>query len=530
MYCVLRYVIRVLLVGALATVLFWCPSCEGGFQLSVVTTKNGRISGLYDEATNVTQYRSIPYAQPPIGELRFREPQPVQPWRGIRNGTENPPACMQRHHPLSDRRPAKMSEDCLYLNIYVPGVDPENSDRNYPVLVWLHGGDFIYGYNSYIDFSLLSNRGQLIIVSIGYRLDIFGFLTSGDEKISGNAGLLDQRVALEWIQQNVEFFGGDPSRITLYGESTGATCVYYHIASAGAKGLFSRAIIGGGVFIEGVDTQSTFKKVILSAKCDADTTLVTNQTEEDMKAGHGNKGLQNDILTFDELQQLDPVRCLQSRSAQSLLEISMNLPYHSFVPVVDSHYVTLSLTKAFSFNTVQRSHFGVSCLIGVNSDGVPIRQTWNHNNRMTFLSRLDALGETRAHTKETVSIDASMLMNETEGGNGELTRLAIRSKYYSDRKPYSRSLRDAYNGKYVSFIQAISEAMSSPPGVPLFLYYFTLKSSFVKTGDGVAARQTDELPFIFGNVLKDEGLNATLAERKLSEDMIKIWSSFIADG
>ena len=525
---VLCYVIRALFIGSLGVILFEYPLCEGRFHLSVVNTWNGRISGLFDDETNVTQFRSVPYAQPPIGEMRFRPPQPILPWRGILNGTKNHPACMQRRHPMKNRRPEKVAEDCLYLHIYVPGIQPEDAVRSYPVLVWIHGGDFVYGYSSYIDFSLLSNRGQMIIISIGYRLDIFGFLSSGNERLSGNAGLLDQHLALEWIYENVEAFGGDKSRITLYGESTGATCVYYHIASPNARGLFSRAIIGGGVFIEGTDSQSTFKKVVKSMKCDAADFLVQNQTGESMSMTRFSDRFEKNIL-LDQVEPFDPIRCLQNHSAGSLLEVSKTLPLHSFVPVVDSRYVPLSLTEAFSPNPSHRRSFGVSCLIGVNSDGVPIRQTWNHNNREMFLSHLDCLGEPRAKSKETMFIHSD-LVNENGSSIGELARLAIRSKYYLDKKPYSRTLRDAYNSKYVSFIQAVTEVMSSSLSLPMFLYYFTLKASFVKTGDDVAASQTDELPFIFGTVLNGDNIDSTPAEKKLSEDMIKIWSSFIADG
>ncbi|XP_071003345.1 crystal protein-like [Oncorhynchus clarkii lewisi] len=214
----------------------------------IVLTNNGLIKGLTVEKSHI--FYGIPYADPPVATHRWKPPRPVTPWPGVHDATYPRDACMQGcSGPISDRCPQKVSENCLYLNIFVP-LDVNFSSpllTTLPVMVWIHGGDFIAGSASkpLYDGRFISNFTHTVVVSMAYRLGAFGFLVSGkDPKTSatGNYGILDQQVALLWVQQNIALFGGDPSKVTMFGESAGAQSVSLHLMVQSSKLLFKQAV------------------------------------------------------------------------------------------------------------------------------------------------------------------------------------------------------------------------------------------------------------------------------------------------
>lgn len=216
-----------------------------------VTIDTGTLKGTV--TNNTLSFKGIPYAAPPVGNLRWRAPQPVQPWPGVRPATEYGHDCIQL--PLPGDAAASggpMSEDCLVLNVWRPvAIEP---DQKLPVLVWIHGGGFLNGSSAapIYDGSAFAQQG-LVVVSFNYRLGRLGFfahpaLTAANEGSLGNYGLLDQLAALRWVQRNVAAFGGDPSQVTIMGESAGGISVMHHLTSPQSQGLFHRAIVlsGGG--------------------------------------------------------------------------------------------------------------------------------------------------------------------------------------------------------------------------------------------------------------------------------------------
>ncbi|XP_047113110.1 juvenile hormone esterase-like [Schistocerca piceifrons] len=209
----------------------------------LVTVDEGTLMGttktsLYN--TTYTAFLGIPYAEPPLGALRFTAPQPAAGWDGVRNATQYGSDCVQED--------GSGSEDCLHLNVYVPGVPEEGAKL--PVMFWVHGGGFVRGGGSDREYGpdFLVSYG-VILVTINYRLGAFGFLSTGDEVVPGNAGSKDQQLALTWVQRNIASFGGDPQLVTLFGESAGAICASFHLVSPLSAGLFSRIIIQSGNFI-----------------------------------------------------------------------------------------------------------------------------------------------------------------------------------------------------------------------------------------------------------------------------------------
>ncbi|GAB3149882.1 carboxylesterase family protein [Micromonospora sonneratiae] len=183
-------------------------------------------------------YQGIPYAAAPVGELRWRSPQPVEPWTGIRDATRPGNRCAQTAD--SWGLPASDSEDCLYLNVTAPrGASPRHPR---PVLVWLHGGSLTKGAGSDYDATRLATRGDIVVVTVNYRLGIFGFFGHPGLSNGGAFGVEDQQAALRWVRRNAAAFGGDPGNVTLAGESAGSHSVCAQLASPASAGLFHRAI------------------------------------------------------------------------------------------------------------------------------------------------------------------------------------------------------------------------------------------------------------------------------------------------
>ena len=218
---------------------------------------SGEIRGVTSSDLNVTMFRGIPYAQPPVGALRWRAPQPVVPWVGVRDCLE-PAAVPMRSQGRPDPRDwgyneIPVQEDCLYLNVWTPAKTP---DEKLPVMVWIYGGGYVAGdsYQPVFEGTRFASRG-VVFVSMNYRLDIFGMFAhpeiTAQHRADGctNFGLLDQAAALAWVQRNIAAFGGDPDNVTLFGHSAGAGSVTSQILSPKTEGLFHRAVVmsGGGI-------------------------------------------------------------------------------------------------------------------------------------------------------------------------------------------------------------------------------------------------------------------------------------------
>ena len=216
-----------------------------------VRTDKGLVSGSAGSTASVRVYKGIPYAAPPVGALRWRPPQPVAPWDGVRAATSFGNNCMQRSAngasfpPYGgDRSATTMSEDCLYLNVYTAAG---SASARQPVMVWIHGGAWTSGAGAIYQGEDLARKG-VVVVTLNYRLGVFGFLAHPEltgesaQHSSGNYAILDQIAALQWVKRNIAAFGGDPTRVTIFGESAGSWSVQNLVASPLAAGLFHRAI------------------------------------------------------------------------------------------------------------------------------------------------------------------------------------------------------------------------------------------------------------------------------------------------
>ncbi|KAM8909121.1 para-nitrobenzyl esterase isoform 2-T3 [Spinachia spinachia] len=223
----------------------WEPNGAPG---PVVVTKDGQIKGVTVDKAHI--FYGIPYADPPVGAYRWKPPRPASPWPGVYDASFPRASCMQAcSGPMTEECPRTVSEDCLYLNVFVP-LDVDFSCplvAPLPVMVWIHGGDFIAGSasKSLYDGRFISNTTKSVVVSLEYRLGAFGFLVSGKDAHSavGNYGILDQQAALLWVQRSIAVFGGDPSKVTIFGESAGAQSVSLHLIIQSSKPLFKQAVL-----------------------------------------------------------------------------------------------------------------------------------------------------------------------------------------------------------------------------------------------------------------------------------------------
>lgn len=254
--------IALLLVSAAAAS---CSSDSSNLTLggsgTTVTTRLGRAEGFLTE-DGVVAFLGLPFAEPPVGELRFRPPIPIDSWNGSIDATAFGPACPQ---PIEEGQTLYLdqSEDCLTLNVWTPSVD--HGSR--PVMVWIHGGGWIYEgtEDRLYDGGRLAARGDVVVVSMEYRLGAFGFTHIEGVEGSGSAGILDQKLALEWVREHIPLFGGDPDNVTIFGESAGGMSVSALMGMPSAQGLFDKAIIQSNVasFARRADYASRVTEVLV---------------------------------------------------------------------------------------------------------------------------------------------------------------------------------------------------------------------------------------------------------------------------
>lgn len=249
------------LAAAFASAAIILSSCAGSKAPAIVTVEGGQLQGVETEYPGVYVFKGVPFAAAPVGDLRWKAPQPVTPWEGVKVADTYGPGAYQAKHDSSNpwtsefyMNDPEFSEDCLYLNVWTKA--PGKTDKKLPVAMWIHGGAYTggWGYEIEFDGKEWANK-DVVLVTINYRLGIFGFLNhpflaaESEQGVSGNYGILDQIAALKWVYNNIEQFGGDPENITIFGQSAGAGSVKTLVSSPLTGNMIKKAIIqsGGGV-------------------------------------------------------------------------------------------------------------------------------------------------------------------------------------------------------------------------------------------------------------------------------------------
>lgn len=335
----------------------------------IISTRYGRLAGRETDEAYV--YMKVPYAQPPVGELRFRAPEKPEAWDGVRDATQFPPASAQfprksgsfyekEFSPDPAKRPV-LSEDSLYLNIWTP----KDAKAPCPVAVWIHGGAFAGGYPAEMQFDgdAYAKRG-VILVTVAYRLGIFGFFCheelSARDGHSGNYGLLDQIAALSWVRENIAAFGGDPENITLFGQSAGSMSVRALSSSPLTKGWFRRAILQSGT-----GYGSPMK-----------TTWDMRQMET-----LWSEALQKQALSFAQLMEMDTQQLLE---VQRAFGAHVMEKYHiplAIGPVVDGFVLPMSEDEAAD----QGLSHAISYMAGATKDDMGVNTKAPHGMENNML-------------------------------------------------------------------------------------------------------------------------------------------------
>ncbi|XP_051024802.1 acylcarnitine hydrolase-like [Acomys russatus] len=462
-------------------------------------THTGQVQGslLHVKDTNsaVQTFLGIPFAKPPVGPLRFAPPEAPEPWSGVRDGTSHPAVCLQNVmmnvEGLKEMNltlpPISMAEDCLYLNIYAPAHAHEGSSL--PVMVWIHGGALVVGMASMYDGSTLAAMEDVVVITIQYRLGVPGFFSTGDQHARGNWGFLDQVAALRWVQQNIAHFGGNPHRVTIFGESAGGISVSSHVVSPMSKGLFHRAIMQSGVaLLPGV----------ISSSAEEVYQTVANLS------GCGAK----DSETL--------VHCLRGKSEAEILAISK--AFMMIPAVVDGEFLPKhpkDLLASADFHLVPS-------IIGANNDeyGWIIPKVIGSAQTIKKITRENLLAFLKNTTAEMMLPPecSDMLMEEYMGDTEDPPALQMQ---------FTEMM-----GDFIIAIPVLQVAHFQRSHAPVYSYEFQHQSSFLKDfrPPHVKADHGDEVPFVFGSFFWGMKLNLTEEETLLSRRMMKYWANFARHG
>jgi para-nitrobenzyl esterase len=455
------------------------PADSPAVRGPIATAPAGRVEGRRDGTLHV--FKGIPYASPPVGEARWRAPASMPQWSGVKQAVEFGPACTQptpRDTSIysNDLRPT--SEDCLTLNIWAPA-----GAFRAPVFVWIHGGALLTGSSkeSMYDGARLAAHG-IVVVSINYRLGVLGFLAhpqlSAESPlgVSGNYGLLDQIEALRWIKRNVGAFGGDPSQVTIAGESAGGLSVMYLMASPDARGLFSKAIAQSAYMISTPELkQSRFGA---PAAEEAGTKLAAALHAADLGA----------------LRAMEPQALTDAAAAASFAPFG----------VIDGHVLPRQLVEVFDRG--EQAH--VPLLAGFNSGEI---------RSLVFL----------APPSPSSPSEYERVIRERYGDLAdEFLQLYPGNTL---RESILATTRDALYGWTSERLVAKQTAL----GLPAFLYLFDHGYPSADAA-GLKGFHASELPFVFGTMTQTPPhwpkVPDTLEEAALSAAMLDYWSSFVRSG
>ncbi|XP_061030461.1 liver carboxylesterase 1 isoform X1 [Eubalaena glacialis] len=481
----------------------------------VVDTAQGRVLGKYVSlegfAQPVAVFLGVPFAKPPLGSLRFAPPQPAEPWIFVKNTTSYPPMCSQ--DPVVGQRLSefftnrkeninlKFSEDCLYLNIYTP-ADLRKRSR-LPVMVWIHGGGLMLGGASTYDGLALSAHENVVVVTIQYRLGIWGFFSTGDEHSRGNWGHLDQLAALHWVQENIANFGGDPGSVTIFGESAGGESVSILVLSPLAKNLFHRAISESGVALTSIlvktDVKAAAKKIAVFAGCKSTTSAVL-------------------------------VHCLRQKTEDELLEITLKMkfftldlhgdPSESF-PFLPTVLDGVLLPKTPKEILAEKNFHPVPYIVGIN------KQECGWILPM-FMGYSFSEGKLDQKTATSLMWKSYPILSIPE----ELTAVAADT--------YLGGTDDPARKKDL-FLDLIADGVFGVPSVnvarhhrdaggPTYMYEFQYRPSFSSEmkPKTVIGDHGDELFSVFGAPFLKGG--ASEEETNLSKMVMKFWANFARNG
>jgi para-nitrobenzyl esterase len=438
-------------------------------------TDAGVVSGVREGG--LTVYKGVPFAAPPLGELRWREPGPVAPWRGVRPARDFAPACMQAGVSMPGEIPPKVSEDCLYLNVWTPARGPA---ERLPVLVWIYGGGFTNGSGAMPLYwgDQLARRG-VVVVTFNYRVGALGFLAHPELTLesphhaSGNYGLQDQVAALLWVRRNIQAFGGDPERVTIAGQSAGAASVSLLMASPLAKGLFRRAIGESGGVFEPLGLAPQYRLA---------------HAQDDGAA----LALSLGARTLAQLRALPPERLVGGKADDVA---------H---PVIDDYVLTAGPYEVFE----RHAQSLVPLLVGSNADEA--RSLATH------------LEDTRAASYDA---DTRRRWGPLPGALIDAYPHATDAEARAARLGFERDLRFAWDDWAWARLQAEG-------GAPVYYYHFAHAPPFPSGSiyAGWGPSHFSELWYVFDHLGQEPTWRWTASDRRVARLMAGYWTNFVKTG
>jgi para-nitrobenzyl esterase len=438
-----------------------------------VQIEQGTITGVFAKSNSkIRVYKGIPYAAPPVGRLRWHPPQPAESWAGVKAMDEYGDTCIRPSKRENERK--TMSEDCLNLNIWTPAKD---ENERLPVMLWIHGGGFTGGSGRLHSGVPLSERG-IVLVSINYRLGPLGFFAhpllsqKSESNISGNYGILDMIFALQWIQNNIAQFGGDPDNVTIFGESAGGTAVYILCSSELTKGLFHKAIAESPWVTDG-SISPLSSPAYTRESVEATGERITDSLFDDSE------------VTLEKLYQLDAAELVEKTKQ------GFRLP-----AAIDGYVLKENPASLFSKGLQQSRPF----LAGTNTDEGTMF-SWGAGKKTVDEYRADF---------ENKYIDFADDI------------LAIYSVVSKDqvKKAVIQSITDVWFAQPTRWmVRNMSEINKDA-----YLYHFAHQSMGWPAGGSSHAA---EMPFVFGTL---DSNKHTSSFKKLSKAMITYWTQFAKTG
>ncbi|CAH1395301.1 unnamed protein product [Nezara viridula] len=461
-------------------------------------TRKGSLQGTEESSRNGRKYyafRGVPYAQPPVGKLRLRNPQPHNGWKGILDATEVAPLCIQKYIFVPELRNTTLGqEDCLFLNIYTPSVDP---NKHLPVLVYIHGGGFRCGVPGPKESPTFFMDEDVILVTVHYRLGTLGFLSTEDRLIPGNFGLKDQAMALKWLSENINDYGGDPDSVIVFGESAGGASTHYLITSPLSRDLVKGAISQSGV-VDGVWALSYPGRA---------------------------KELAEGVAKIVGCSSSPLLECFQSVEAEKLIAAELDFlewdfdPAVIFQPVVEEENEGAFMTE--DPRKIKVSHPWITGF----SNGEGLLKTAalvNQDESVVddFVKNIDKL------------LPKIMFINPNSPGKGQFVTM-VKERYFrnlSERKQVVGQLESFY--KDLFFVYPMVQALQRHIG-PKYAYLLShrAENSLADRMGGVKlnspmASHADELLSLFDWSTIFPESKGRLEDKKVSELLVKIWVNF----
>lgn len=460
--------------------LFLFQSCQSVQDIeTVVSTDKGEVEGVFNSETGIYAFRGIPFAEAPVGDLRWQVPQPADEWQGTFSATEFGPICMQGEPvPFSMWTqefiaPAgNMSEDCLNLNIW---TKEGSVDSKRPVIVFIHGGGFSSGSGSVPVYNgeKMAEKG-VVFVTINYRVGILGFLAhpelteESENNASGNYGLLDQIAALEWVQNNISNFGGDPNRVTIAGQSAGAFSVNYLVASPLASGLFQGAIAESGA------------AMLPAARLTMDNVLASAEERGEQAA------TSLGVSGIAELRGL-------------LVDSVLSAQGQFGAPIIDGYVLPKPVHTLF----VEGNYNDVALLTG-----------WNEDEGFSF------------GTPPTAESFRQNIQNQFgENSDAVLELFSTETDVEAQRSQKDLSMLNTFGLQNWKWVQLQNQTGDSP----VYLYHFTRDVPYTDEQQDFGAFHTGEVPYAY-NTLHTSERPWEEIDHELAEVMSSYWVSFAEDG